>query len=371
MMVTIGGLGTCVSSSSTSATSSISICFSMSMNSTSYPNSLATSSITSASRRWLIDTIIPRFIHLEITSAILASISDASSLTLMNSVTCSFSSICSPMESAISSRFARRYFAFRLLPRPVCPASLACVCLIFSWISFLSISLPPSRFFSGLNLEGPAGLCWPPCWGLLPPCCGCPCPVFNTALNCPEACCDPFFSMGIRLRLRFSSRLRAISFSTGNSILPMIFGPSSSGASIFRVSSTTSFTSFTSSTGSSTSATGSSTTGSSTTGASSTFSLSTFLLAFLGRVEESMASRSILSRILGPATSGTSIFKVSVTTTSGSGFTSGTSTTIGSTTASTTGAAASAFFLLSFLKRISSSSFFFFASATLPFGISI
>jgi hypothetical protein len=35
--------------------------------------------------------------------------------------------------SAASSRLARRYFAFRLLPRPPVPASLACVSRIFSF----------------------------------------------------------------------------------------------------------------------------------------------------------------------------------------------------------------------------------------------
>ena len=39
------------------------------MNSTVYPNSPATSSITSASRRWLMETIIPRLIHLLMISA--------------------------------------------------------------------------------------------------------------------------------------------------------------------------------------------------------------------------------------------------------------------------------------------------------------
>ena len=132
MIVTIGERNFKSSSLSPSFSSSISICFSMSMNSTSKPNSLATSSITSASNRWLIDTMIPRPIHLLITSAKLTSIRLASSLTLINSVTCNLlSSPVSPCASASSCLFSRRIFAFRFLPRPPPPASLACVSCIF------------------------------------------------------------------------------------------------------------------------------------------------------------------------------------------------------------------------------------------------
>ena len=130
------------------------------MNSTSKPNSLTTNSITSASKRWLIETMIPKFIHLPIISAILTSINDANSLTLINSVTCNLlSSDSLPIASAISSRLARRCLALRLFPLPVPPDNLAWVCLIFSCISFESISLFSERspFFSGLNREGCAG----------------------------------------------------------------------------------------------------------------------------------------------------------------------------------------------------------------------
>ena len=133
IMVTMGERNCRSSSLSSSSSSSISICFSMSMNSTSKPNSLATSSITSASNRWLIETMMPSPIHLLITSAKLTSIRLANSLTLMNSVTCSLlSSTISPCASAASCLFSRRIFAFRLLPLPPAPASLACVSFIFS-----------------------------------------------------------------------------------------------------------------------------------------------------------------------------------------------------------------------------------------------
>ena len=113
------------------------------INSTSNPNSLDTSSITSASSLWLIETIIPRLIHLLITSAKLTFSKFASSLTEINSVTCITLS-CSAFSavarfSAISSRLLRRYLAFRFLLR-VDPVSLACVSRILSCIAFVSIS---------------------------------------------------------------------------------------------------------------------------------------------------------------------------------------------------------------------------------------
>ena len=143
MMVTIGGLGFKCSGVSASSSSSSSAASSTPMNSTSKSNSLATSSITSASNRWFIETMMPRLIHLLITSAKLTSIKPASSLTEMNSVTCNLfpSTPAAPCCSAISSRLAFRYFAFRLFPLPPEPASFACVCFSFSCISFASITL--------------------------------------------------------------------------------------------------------------------------------------------------------------------------------------------------------------------------------------
>ena len=134
MIVTIGGRATWAASLSSSSSSSRSSTSSSPINSTSNPNSLTTSSITSASKRWLIDTITPRFIHLAITSAKLTSIKLASSLTVTNSVTCSLLlSVDSPSKaSAASSLLARRYFAFRLFPRPPVPVNLAWVSRIFS-----------------------------------------------------------------------------------------------------------------------------------------------------------------------------------------------------------------------------------------------
>ena len=132
-MVTIGARSTSDASSSSSSSSSNSSASSIPINSTSNPNSLATNSITSASKRWLIETMIPRFIHFPITSAKLTSIKFANSLTVTNSVTCSLlSSVISPIASAASSRLALRYFAFKLLPFPPAPASFAWVSLIFS-----------------------------------------------------------------------------------------------------------------------------------------------------------------------------------------------------------------------------------------------
>ena len=133
MMVTIGGRSTKFARSSASSSSSNSSTSSNPTNSTSNPNSLATSSITSASKRWLIETMIPKFIHLLMISAKLTSIKLDNSLTVTNSVTCnllSLNSFCS--FSAASSLFARRYLDFKLLPRPPWPDNLACVSLILS-----------------------------------------------------------------------------------------------------------------------------------------------------------------------------------------------------------------------------------------------
>ena len=169
MIVITGGRGTISSSLSTSSSSSSSSTSSIPINSTSKPNSPATSSITSASRRWLIDTIIPSPIHLPITSAKLTSIRLASSLTVTNSVTCSLlSSIPSaPRCSAASSLRALLSLDLAPLPPPrEAPANLAWVSRILSCISFASIS-----FTSRLSLLR-SPFPWPP---NLPPLCPCPC----------------------------------------------------------------------------------------------------------------------------------------------------------------------------------------------------
>ena len=177
----------------------------------------------------------------------------------------------------------------------------------------------------------------------------------------------------MRLRLRFSSCLGRVSFSTGKSILPRIFGPSSLSALMFSI------TGGASSTGSSAIISGftSSTTGSTTSsflpfffaGFFSSFASifsSFFFDSFLGLVEESIVERSILLITLGPSSSGISVF-------TSSGSATGCSTTTGGAGASSFG---SSFFTgffssFSFLKIISSSSFFFLRSAATPLGKSI
>ena len=195
------------------------------MNSTSNPNSLATSSITSASRRWLIETMIPRPIHLLITSAKLTSIRLASSLTLMNSVTCS---LLSPQYLAHLHRpfpvFSHAVFCLQALTSTTAPASLACVSRIFSCISFSSMSLssrrPPDHH--GIYRLSPL-------------------PVLTTikstrATSYHRVSCllfidkylrlTSFFSIGIRFRLLLLVfDFGRVSLSTGRSIFPSILGP--------------------------------------------------------------------------------------------------------------------------------------------------
>ena len=138
MTVTIGGRGTRDASSSTSS-SAIASWMSADTNSTLYPNSSATTTIASASRRWLIETIRPRFMQAEITSLTETSIIVASSLTVTNSVTLrierSFCSRCisSFRRSATSSRFSLRYLApFDLAPFEVRRASVSFTCFATS-----------------------------------------------------------------------------------------------------------------------------------------------------------------------------------------------------------------------------------------------
>ena len=194
-MVTIGALGFWLSASSSSSSSSISACASMSINSTSKPNSPPTNSITSASNRWLMETMIPKPIHLPITSAKLTSIRLANSLTLINSVTINLLSSPPSILSAISSLLAFLCLAFMLFPRLEPPESLAWVSLILSCISFWSISLSSRR----LSVDrGPKRLACPgllaaPCAGLLyPPCPGAPPGLLNPPPPVPAClCCAP------------------------------------------------------------------------------------------------------------------------------------------------------------------------------------
>ena len=129
-----------------------------------------------------------------------------------------------------------------------------------------------------------------------------------------------FFSTGIRLRLRFSSSVFGpVSLSTGNSILPRIFGPSNFSAFIFSIirfifhgfrfycffnrfwffywffGFSFFFCFF----------------NRSSVSLVLLLLLSFFFASFLGLVEESIVSRSILSITLGVSISGASIFMIS------------------------------------------------------------
>ena len=191
--------------------------------------------------------------------------------------------------------------------------------------------------------------------------------------------------MGIRMRFLFTSALRLLSsFSGLSSILPTIFGPSSSGASILTLSGSAGLAA---SAGIISSGTTASTSGAFSSGLATAFF---FDSPRFGRVEALIASRSILSKILGPCNSGASIFVISTSGSAGLATSSegGSATSVGSSaatisvtpteTGSGAGAGAgcsstagSAFFLVSFLKTISSSSFFFLASPDDPLGISM
>ena len=133
MTVTIGGRGT--RSSSLSVSVSMASCMSTDTNSTLKPNSSATTTRASASRRWLIDTMSPRFMQAEMTSMGETFIIVASSLTVTNSVTlriersCCSRSISSLIFSRISSRFSLRYLApLFLAPFDVRRASVSFIC---------------------------------------------------------------------------------------------------------------------------------------------------------------------------------------------------------------------------------------------------
>ena len=177
------------------------------------------------------------------------------------------------------------------------------------------------------------------------------------------------FSIGIRFLFFFSSFTGLVSLLAGNSILPKILGPVNFSTSIFSI------------TAGKSSATGSSC--ATIFSSSSSFLLflafpftgfsfaddfsitsSFFVLAvFLGRVEESIAERSIFLITFGFSISGAPAFI--------------TSSLFSLIAAGFTSAAVSSSFSFftgfndgfsSFLKLISSSSFFFFASACAPFG---
>ena len=145
MTVMIGARGS--RSSSLSVDSSIALATSALTYSVVKPNSSATMLIVSASRRWLMDTIIPMLIHVAMTCVTETFIMLASSFAVTNSVSCrtllcSISSlICCMRCSAAMSRFSLRYFADLLpLPRLVKRSSVSFICFdtSSSLTSFLS-----------------------------------------------------------------------------------------------------------------------------------------------------------------------------------------------------------------------------------------
>ena len=188
MTVTIGGRGT--RSSSLSASSVMASWISTETNSTLKPNSSATTASASASRRWLIDTIRPRFMQAVMTSVGETSIIVASSLTVTNSVTlsversCTERSISSFMRSAAASRLSRRCLApVFLAPLAVRRAKVSLICFETSssltsgrmtgWLFFLFLLRRPSPgrgwFCMPLGPWAPRlGPPWPP-WPFCPP----------------------------------------------------------------------------------------------------------------------------------------------------------------------------------------------------------
>ena len=118
----------------------------------------------SASSRWLIDTMSPRFIHAVMTSVTGTSIIVARSLTVTNSVTlrtlCSFCSrsISSFIRAETASRLSLRYLApFILLPLAVRRArvSFICFCTSSSFTSGRAMGLGDGLPFF-LSLRAPA-----------------------------------------------------------------------------------------------------------------------------------------------------------------------------------------------------------------------
>ena len=205
----------------------------------------------------------------------------------------------------------------------------------------------------------------------------------------------------MRLRLRFSSAGVSLSCGVGRLILPRILGPSSRSTLILSIVGASSFAS--SSAAGAASSCGAVATGSASGSAffflagftssaagvsAASSSLLFFFAPFLGRVEESIALRSILSITFGASISGASILESSgwplFSATTGSSFFS--SRFFSSGFFSSTGGAATGFisslkgsgafsilisyFFGSFLNKTASSSFLFLPS-TLPFGNSI
>ena len=136
MIVTIGARGNKFSGVSATSTSTTSISSSADTKFTSKPNSSAITVMASASKRWLIETNIPKLIQAEITSLTETSINEAKSDAGINSVTFNtFASSSSAIKRASSAsarplRFSRRLSAPKLclLVAPCKRAMVALIC---------------------------------------------------------------------------------------------------------------------------------------------------------------------------------------------------------------------------------------------------
>ena len=127
MMVTIGARGNKSSGKSSTSISTASISSSADTKLTSKPNSSAMTVIASASKRWLIDTNIPKLIHVEITSLTDTSINDAKSLAEINSVTFkTFASSSSAIKRASSASARPLRFSFLFSAPKLCFADAPC-----------------------------------------------------------------------------------------------------------------------------------------------------------------------------------------------------------------------------------------------------
>ena len=136
MTVTIGARGS--KSSSESSSSTMACATSALTYSVLYPNSSATRLMVSASRRWLIDTMIPILIQVAITCVTETSIMLANSLAVTNSVIFSTllsaisRSSCSCIRLFAISRLSLRYLEVLLLPLEVRRAKVSFTCLATS-----------------------------------------------------------------------------------------------------------------------------------------------------------------------------------------------------------------------------------------------
>ena len=186
MTVTTGERGTRSSSRSTSSVSAMASCTSALTKSTWKPNSSATTVRASASRRWLMDTGIPRLMQVPMTFTTGTFIIVANSLAVTNSVTfktflsSSWRIISSIMVPATCWRFSRRCFEVFDLPMGDRRAKVSLICFeisssLSSGFSSRFIALFLSFLLKGLPLSFGPFLPKSPPWFFgplpgLPPC---------------------------------------------------------------------------------------------------------------------------------------------------------------------------------------------------------